>query len=118
MNAAPDGSVIRAQIRRMLERAIGRLPEDFRLVFVLREVEGMSVEETARQLSLKPETVRTRLHRARKLLRAAIEAELSGAFTALFPFDGERCVHMADRVLAALASPHPPGHSRAGGTPD
>ena len=100
----PETEMARSEVRDILERVVDELPAAFRLVFVLREVEGMSVEETARQLSLKPETVRTRLHRARRLLRTAIEAELSGAFTALFPFDGERCVHMADRVLAALAA--------------
>jgi RNA polymerase sigma-70 factor (ECF subfamily) len=69
---------------------------------VLRDVEGLSAEETAAQLEIKPETVNTRLFRARRLLRNAIEERLSLAFSALFPFDGERCVHMADRVVAEL----------------
>ena len=51
-----------------------------RAVFVLRDVEGLSIEETASFLSIKPETVRSRLHRARKLMRTAIEQQLSGAF--------------------------------------
>jgi RNA polymerase sigma-70 factor (ECF subfamily) len=104
----PETEMARSEVRQMLERVVDDLPTAFRTVFVLREVEGMSVEETAAQLSLKPETVRTRLHRARRLLRTAIEAELSGAFAALFPFDGERCVHMADRVVAALSRVHAP----------
>lgn len=98
----PETEMSRQEIREFLELAVDRLPPAFRAVFVLRDVEGLSVEETASFLSIKEETVRTRLHRARKLMRAAIEEQLSGAFAALFPFDGERCVHMADRVVAAL----------------
>ena len=98
----PETEMARQEIREFLELAVDRLPPAFRAVFVLRDVEGLSVEETASFLSIKEETVRSRLHRARKLMRAAIEEQLSGAFAALFPFDGERCVHMADRVVAAL----------------
>jgi DNA-directed RNA polymerase specialized sigma24 family protein len=67
----PEGAVARRQIRRLLETAIDGLPGRFRLVLVARDVDGMSVEETADVLGLRPETVRTRLHRARRLLRAA-----------------------------------------------
>ena len=98
----PETEMSRQEIREFLELAVDRLPPAFRAVFVLRDVEGLSVEETASFLSIKEETVRSRLHRARKLMRAAIEEQLSGAFAALFPFDGERCVHMADRVVEAL----------------
>lgn len=102
--AAPDPEVelSRSQARRFLEKAVDGLPLAFRSVFVLRDVHGMSVEETAQQLDLKPETVKTRLFRARKLMRAAIEKEFTGAFSALFPFDGARCANMADSVVAAL----------------
>lgn len=98
----PESEMSRQEIREFLELAVDRLPPAFRAVFVMRDVEGLSVEETASFLSLKPETVRSRLHRARKLMRAAIEEQLSGAFATLFPFDGERCVHMADHVVEAL----------------
>lgn len=98
----PETEMSRQEIRHFLEQAVDTLPAAFRSVFVLRDVEGLSVEETASFLQIKPETVRTRLHRARKLMRATIEEKLNGAFTTLFPFDGERCVHMADRVLAQL----------------
>ena len=92
----------RTELRAVLEQAVDTLPEGFRAVFVLRDIEGMSIEETAEQLGLKPETVKTRLHRARKLMREAIEDRLSSTFGTLFPFDGARCVHMADRVIAQL----------------
>lgn len=98
----PEAEMSRTEIRDLLERAVDTLPEGFRSVFVMRDIEGMSIEETAGLLSLKPETVKTRLHRARKLMREAIATELSGAVSQLFPFDGIRCVHMADRVLADL----------------
>jgi RNA polymerase sigma-70 factor (ECF subfamily) len=102
--ADPESEMSRQEVRAFLEQAVDKLPPAFRAVFVLRDVEGLSIEETADALDLKPETVRTRLHRARRLMRTAIEEQLSGAFSALFPFDGERCVHMADRVLADLAA--------------
>ena len=98
----PESEMSRQEIREFLELAVDRLPPAFRAVFVLRDVEGLSVEETASFLSITQETVRSRLHRARKLMRAAIAEQLSGAFASLFPFDGERCVHMADRVVLAL----------------
>ncbi|MET0574412.1 MAG: RNA polymerase sigma factor [Mesorhizobium sp.] len=100
-----DSDLARKQIRDFLEKAVDDLPGDFRIVFVLRDIEGMSTEETADQLSLKPETVKTRLHRARRLMRAAIEERLSPTFSGLFPFDGVRCEAMADRVVARLRDP-------------
>lgn len=100
----PETEMSRMEVRQILEQAVDDLPDAFRAVFVLRDVEGMSIEETALHLSIKPETVKTRLHRARRLLRVAIEQQLSGAFAALFPFDGARCVSMADRVLRQLAA--------------
>jgi RNA polymerase sigma-70 factor (ECF subfamily) len=98
----PESEMSRQEVREFLELAVDRLPSAFRAVFVLRDVEGLSVEETASFLSIKEETVRSRLHRARRLMRTAIEEKVSGAFASLFPFDGERCVHMADRVVDAL----------------
>lgn len=94
----------RSQVRELLELAVDELPAAFRIVFVLRDIEELSIEETARQLSLKPETVKTRLHRARRLMRATIEKRLSSGFSGLFPFDGARCEKMADRVVERLRS--------------
>ena len=103
----PEAEMSRTEIRALLERAIDDLPPIFRTVFVLRDIEGLSVEETAEQLHQKPVTVRTRLHRARQMLRATLEAEIAGSFGGLFPFDGQRCVAMADRVLVALRDAAP-----------
>lgn len=98
----PETALGRSQIAAMLETAVAALPNDLRLVFLLYETEGMSVLAIARDLSLNPITVRTRLYRARKRLRAGLEARLMGGFEAIFPFDGARCAHMADRVVARL----------------
>jgi RNA polymerase sigma-70 factor (ECF subfamily) len=99
----PETAMSLTETRDVLEAAIDALPEAFRSVFVLREVEGLSTEETATNLGLKPSTVNTRLFRARKLLRNAIERELALPFSALFPFGGTRCAAMAERVVLSLA---------------
>jgi RNA polymerase sigma factor (sigma-70 family) len=98
----PEADAARAQIRRMVERAVDDLPEPFRLVFVLRDVEELSIEETALQLGLKPETVKTRLHRAHRRLRAALHDQLSGAMAGAYPFLGARCERITEAVLARL----------------
>jgi RNA polymerase sigma-70 factor (ECF subfamily) len=69
---------------------------------VLREIEGLSTDETARLLAIRPETVKTRLHRARRLLRVAVERRLSAAFGDIFPFGGARCARTAERVVERL----------------
>ena len=101
----PEQSAARQDVRRLLERAIDALPEPFRIVFVLRDVEELSIEETAAQLGLRPETVKTRLHRARRQLREALDAELASALTDAFPFAGVRCARITDTVLKRLGLP-------------
>lgn len=98
----PERDAARAEMRRLLERAVDGLPEGFRLVFVMREVEGCSVEETAVNLGVKPETVKTRLHRARRLLRATLDDELASALGGAFPFLGARCQRITAAVLARM----------------
>ena len=101
-NEDPERKAAQHEIRGLIEQAIDELPEIFRVVFVMRAVEDMSIEETAEFLNLRPETVKTRLHRARKLLRQALDEKLAPALTDVFPFDGSRCFNMTDRVLARL----------------
>lgn len=91
-----------AQLRRWLEGAIDALPEGFRLVYLLRDVEGCSVEETATALDLREETVKTRLHRARRQLRAALEDRVSGARGGVFEFMGQRCARVTATVMARI----------------
>lgn len=92
----------RHQVRALLEEAVSRLAPELRLPFVLHEVEGQSILSVARDLDLNPITVRTRLFRARRRLRQALETRLRGGFDTVFPFDGARCAHMADHVIAVL----------------
>ena len=90
------------EIRAVLEHAIDELPDAFRAVFVARVVEGMSVDETADLFGLQTETVKTRLHRARNLLRDALDKRLGPALTTTFPFDGRRCERLTDTVVRRL----------------
>lgn len=99
----PEAALGRAQLRVLLEDAVADLPADLRLPFLMREAESMSVLAIARDLSLNPITVKTRLFRARHRLRRALEDRIHGGFDAMFPFDGARCASMADRVIAGLA---------------
>jgi RNA polymerase sigma-70 factor (ECF subfamily) len=98
----PEAAAARAEVRRLLERAVDGLPEPFRVVFVLRDIEEMSVEETAAQLGLRPETIKTRLHRARRLLRQSLDRTLASALAEAFPFAGTRCNRIAEAVLQRL----------------
>lgn len=98
----PAASAARAEIRHLLEHAIDQLPPAFRIVYMMREVEECSAEETATQLGIKAETVKTRLHRARRLLRAALRDRLATTMVEAFPFMGERCARVTDAVMAQL----------------
>ncbi|HEY4276305.1 MAG TPA: RNA polymerase sigma factor [Rhizomicrobium sp.] len=104
----PEAEALRSEVRGLLEKAIDGLPEDFRIVFILREVEGCSVEETAAQLQVNAQTVRTRLFRARQSLRQSLAAKLASGVDGVFPFMGARCSRIADRVLAQINASAPP----------
>ncbi|HEY1146137.1 MAG TPA: RNA polymerase sigma factor [Allosphingosinicella sp.] len=99
--ATPDNALARAEIRRMIEAAVERLPAQFRVVFVLREIESLSVEETAETLGVLPATVKTRLLRARRRLQDDLGPELRTVLDGAFPFAGADCDAMTARVIAA-----------------
>ncbi|TNF19763.1 MAG: RNA polymerase sigma factor [Rhodobacteraceae bacterium] len=99
---AAEARLGRQQLRHLLEEAVAGLPPELRLVFVMSETEGMTGKEIARDLGLNPITVKTRLFRARRWLRTDLERRVKGGFDAIFPFDGKRCAHMADRVVQRL----------------
>jgi RNA polymerase sigma factor (sigma-70 family) len=98
----PERIVARAQMRGILEQKLDELPEAFRVVFVLRSVEELSVEETAEVLGIPAATVRTRYFRARGLLREALAQEIDLAERDLFEFGGSRCDRICARVLERL----------------
>jgi RNA polymerase sigma-70 factor (ECF subfamily) len=111
---SPEVAAMRSQARRIVERRIDALPEAFRTVFVLRVVEEMTVEETASALGVPDATVRTRLFRARSLLRESLARELDMAIEDAFGFAGERCARITDKVLAVWREwSHSPGASEA-----
>jgi RNA polymerase sigma-70 factor, ECF subfamily len=105
----PEAAAARAEVRRQLEQAVDQLPNPFRVVFMLRDIEEMSVEETASHLGLRPETVKTRLHRARRLLRKSLHTTLSSTLADVFPFAGARCARITEAVLERLGLPEQAG---------
>jgi len=99
---SPEAVAAREQIRRLVEGAIDALPALFRIVFMMRMVEQMSINETAASLNIPVATAKTRLHRANQHLRATLGAELAAVFDGVFPFGGARCERMTQAVLARL----------------
>ena len=102
LNDDPERTMAQRQILQLVEQATDNLPEAFRLVFVTRVIEGMSVEETSELLGVKPETIKTRLHRARQLVRDQLEKEIGPVLMDAFPFDGRRCERMTEAVMKRL----------------
>jgi RNA polymerase sigma-70 factor, ECF subfamily len=98
----PEQAAARSEVRRLLERAVDDLPEAFRMVFVMRDIDEMTIEETAATLGILPETVKTRLHRARRLLRKNLDEKLSPVLKDTFPFQGARCARITHTLLARL----------------
>jgi len=98
----PEKSMAQREIQHVVEHAIDELPEAFRIVFITRVIEGMNVEETAEILDIKPETVKTRLHRARAMLRENVEKKIGPVVMEAFPFAGKRCERLTEAVLKRL----------------
>jgi len=98
----PEKSMAQRQIQYVVEHAIDELPDPFRMVFITRVIEGMNVEETAEILGLKPETVKTRLHRARTMVRDNVEKKIGPVVMEAFPFAGKRCERLTQAVLNRL----------------
>ena len=94
----PEQQAVSGELRHMLEQAISQLPDSYRSVLVLRDVEEMSSEETASILDLSEGTVKVRLHRARRALRKIIHDRTGGQLSHAFPFPAYRC----DRVVAGV----------------
>jgi RNA polymerase sigma-70 factor (ECF subfamily) len=98
----PEVQAMRGQLGHMLQTAVDTLPEAYRSVFMLREVEQLSTSETAECLELSEEAVKTRLHRARALLRRELENRLGGAIADAYAFLGTRCDRVVARVLERI----------------
>jgi RNA polymerase sigma-70 factor (ECF subfamily) len=94
----PERQAYARELQQALEEAVDSLPERYRTVFMLRDIEGMSTAETGEGLGLGDEAVKTRLHRARAMVRRAIIARIGAAVPVAFQFPATRC----DRVVAAV----------------
>lgn len=106
----PEQRAADKELGRAIEAAVDALPDVFRTVFVLREVEGLSTAETAASLDINAETVKTRLHRARALLRNHITARIGAAARDAFRFDGARCDRIVGVVMSRIAGARPRGN--------
>ncbi|RUV44183.1 MAG: RNA polymerase sigma factor [Mesorhizobium sp.] len=98
----PERTMAQRQILGLVERATDSLPDVYRTVFVARVIEGLSIEETADLLGIRPETVKTRLHRARALVRKALDDEIGPVLLDAFPFAGRRCERLTQAVMKRL----------------
>lgn len=103
-NHNPEVAAQEHEFRRLLEQAIDSLPETYRAVFALREIEQLSVQETAAYLGIEPGAVRTRVHRARRLLQQRLTVEISAALRGVHAFDGDRCDRLVERVFQRLGT--------------
>lgn len=98
----PEKSLAQQEMLRFVEKAIDLLPQDFRIVFMLRSVEGLSIEETSEILAIKPETIKTRHHRARQFIRGYLEEQSGPLIMESFPFGGESCQRLTEDTIEKL----------------
>jgi RNA polymerase sigma-70 factor, ECF subfamily len=98
----PEAQTYDRELKMVLERAIDALPDTYRSVFVLRIVEGLHVEDTAEALGIGVETVKTRLHRARAMLRKELERRAGIIVPEIFPFHLSRCDRVVEGVLRRI----------------
>jgi len=101
----PERTMAQRQILRLVEQATDALPDVYRTVFVARVIEGLSMEETADLLGVKPQTVKTRLHRARALVRKQLDEQIGPILLDAFPFAGRRCERLTTAVMKRLGLP-------------
>jgi RNA polymerase sigma-70 factor, ECF subfamily len=104
----PEQEALQGEARVLLEAAIEALPAAYRSVFVMREVEGMSTAETGECLDLSGEAVKTRLHRARALLREELLERAGIAAPTAFSFHLSRCGRVVAAVFERLKDAEPP----------
>lgn len=97
--SSPEAEFLRSQLRARIEAAVAELPLEFRTVFILRDVEGSSVAETAQALDLPEATVKTRCFRARQRIRRSLAPEMREVLSGSFPFAGARCERITEDIL-------------------
>ena len=94
----PERQALTGELSALIEAAVDALPQGYRAVVILREIEGLTTAETAACLSVGTDVVKTRLSRARSLLRASLNAPIGASAAAAFHFHASRC----DRVVVAV----------------
>jgi RNA polymerase sigma-70 factor, ECF subfamily len=105
MTAHPEADAGRRELLRFAEQAVEGLPEIYRVVVLLREVEGMDTAQVAQALDVTEFVVKTRLHRARELLRAKVEDQVGQTMAETFAFEAPRCNRVVAFVLAMIEAP-------------
>ena len=100
----PEQQLYDGELKMVLEKAFDALPNDYRSVFMLREIEGLSTAETAACLEISEENVKTRLHRARALLQRELYSLAEANGNVAFQFLGARCDRIVARVLERILS--------------
>jgi RNA polymerase sigma-70 factor (ECF subfamily) len=99
----PERQAYAQELHRVLEEAVDALPETYRTVFMLRDIEGLSTSETGAGLGLGEEAVKTRLHRARAMIRRALTTRIGESAAAAFQFHAPRCDRVVTGVLAQIS---------------
>jgi RNA polymerase sigma-70 factor (ECF subfamily) len=100
----PERQAYAGELTRALEQAVDALPEMYRTVFMLRDIGGLSTTETGEGLGIGDEAVKTRLHRARAMVRSAVTARLGEQLPAAFQFQAPRCDRVVASVLAQICA--------------
>ncbi|MFZ6009374.1 MAG: RNA polymerase sigma factor [Bacteroidota bacterium] len=93
-------ALTKQQINQWLEQAVMALPEKYRLVYVVREINEMSTEKTALVLGITPENVKVRLHRAKSLIKENLLQKTT--VQELFPFGKQRCNNLTEKVMQSI----------------
>jgi RNA polymerase sigma-70 factor, ECF subfamily len=99
----PERQAYAGELHRVLEQAVDSLPDTYRTVFMLRDIEGLSTSETGEGLGLGEEAVKTRLHRARAMIRRSVTARIGEAAAGAFEFHAPRCDRVVSAVLAIVS---------------
>lgn len=100
----PERQAVESELRQVMEREVEALPDAFRAVVVLRDVEGLSTGETAVTLGISEDLVKTRLHRARTMLRDNLYRRAGVTLESIFAFGNARCDRVVTAVMARIAA--------------
>jgi RNA polymerase sigma-70 factor (ECF subfamily) len=98
----PERQASNSELRRLLEGAVEELPDAYRAVFMLRDVEEMSTTDAAYALEITEENVKVRLHRARALLRKGLYVRVGGEARQAFSFHAVRCDRVVKKVFERI----------------